>query len=87
MVLRAPAGACMEVQVRNHLPGVLPDGPKLKQANGEQMTGHFSDNFMSMIVDGFNYNQLQMSSTIGLSAPLVAQFVKSADGSNVGRKQ
>ena len=85
LVLRAPAGACMEVQVRNHLPGVLPDGPKLKQANGEQMTGHFSDNFMSMIVDGFNYNQLQMSSTIGLSAPLVAQFVKSADGSNVGR--
>ena len=85
LVLRAPAGACMEVQVRNHLPRVLPDGPNLKQANGEQMTGHFSDNFMSMIVDGFNYNQLQMSSTIGLSAPLVAQFVKSADGSNVGR--
>lgn len=85
LVLRAPAGACMEVRVRNHLPSIYPDGPALEQSNGESMTGHFSDNFMSMIVDGFNYNQVRMSSTVGLSAPLVAQFVRTADGSQVGR--
>lgn len=85
LVLRAPAGACMEVQVRNHLPLIFPDGPALEQSNGESMTGHFSDNFMSMTVDGFNYNQVRMSSTVGLSAPLVAQFVRTADGTHVGR--
>lgn len=80
LVLRAPAGSCMEVQVRNHLPQVLPDGPDL-----HQVSGHFSDNFMSMTLDGFNYNQFRMSSSVGLSAPLVAQYVRDADGSNVGR--
>lgn len=81
LVLRAPAGACMEVQVRNHLPAVLPDGPVI---HDEQTMAHFSDNFMSMIMDGFNYNQLRMSSSVGLSAPMVAKHGLTADGANIG---
>lgn len=77
LVLRAPAGSCMEVQVRNHLPPSLPDGPSMPASQA-------SDNFMSMTLDGFNYNQFRMSSSVGLSAPLIAQFVRTADGTNVG---
>ena len=81
LVLRAPAGACMEVRVRNHFPAVMPDGPIV---NGVETTTHFSDNFMSMILDGFNYNQLRMSSSVGLSAPMVARHSLTADGANFG---
>ena len=84
LALRAPAGACIEVKLRNLLPASMSDGPEIRQSNGERMTGHFSDNFMSMIVDGFNYNQIRMSSSIGISAPMVTQFVQHSDGSNVG---
>ena len=82
MVLRAPAGACMVVQLRNHLPKVAVDG--LMTKNGEEQTGHFSDNFMSMVLDGFNYNQLRMSQTVGLSAPMVARYGLKSDGANLG---
>ncbi len=77
LVLRAPAGSCLEVRVRNHLPERLPDGPGRGASDA-------SDNFMSMTLDGFNYNQFRMSSTVGLSAPLVAQYVRTSDGTNVG---
>lgn len=77
LVLRAPAGSCLEVQVMNHLPEALPDGPGL-------LASDTSDNFMSMTLDGFNYNQFRMSSTVGLSAPLVAQYAHTSDGSHVG---
>ncbi len=82
LVLRAPAGACMAVQLRNHLPPEAVDGVIVK--NGEEQTGHYSDNFMSMILDGFNYNQLRMSQTVGLSAPMVARFGLKSDGANLG---
>jgi manganese oxidase len=81
MVLRAPAGACMVVKLRNHLPANLMDGPVI---NGESSTARFSDNFMSMIMDGFNYNQLQTSSMVGISAPMVAKHSLKADGANFG---
>jgi manganese oxidase len=82
LVLRAPAGACMEVTLRNHLPVDLKDG-EIKEA-GNDSTAHYSDNFMSMILDGFNYNQLRMSSVIGLSAPMVARYALDGDGANFG---
>ena len=41
-------------------------------------------NFLPMITDGFNLNQYRMSSTVGLSAPRVAQHPLHAEGSNVG---
>jgi manganese oxidase len=76
----------MQVQLRNHLPPLLPDGPQplLALGDGTQSDAHFGHNFLSMITDGFNINQFRMSSSIGLSAPMVAQHPITSDGSNVG---
>ena len=76
MVLRAAAGQCMAVQVRNHLPP--PTAPGRLGFDGH------ADNFLSMITDGFNYNQLRMSSSVGLHAPRVAAYGPLADGANIG---
>lgn len=85
LVLHAPAGACLEVKVRNHLPAQLDDGP-LRRAPGAAMptTAFFAENFLSMILDGFNYNQYRMSSSVGLSAPLLAKNAIGSDGANFG---
>ena len=83
LILRAPAGACMAVRLRNHLP--VPTAETLRNPDPERGSGAaVSDNFMSMILDGFNYNQLRSSSSVGLSAPLVARHALLADGANVG---
>jgi hypothetical protein len=76
LVLRAPAGACMVVKLRNHLPATASDGA--------ESTALFSDNFMSMILDGFNYNQLKMSTSVGLSAPMLTRYGLLADGAHFG---
>ena len=86
LVLRAAAGQCMETHLRNHLPPLLDDGP-LMQADSSgnvlpENRAYF--NFLPMITDGFNLNQFRMSSSVGLSAPRVAQHPLSGDGSNVG---
>lgn len=81
LVLRAPAGACMELTLRNHLPPQLGDGPL---ASGEHNDALASDNFMSMILDGFNYNQMRTSSSVGLSAPMLSRLGLVADGANFG---
>lgn len=78
LVLRAPAGACVKLQLRNLLPHVLPNGPQVAGS------AHYGHNFLSMITDGFNVNQFRMSSSVGLSAPMVAQHLLGSDGSNVG---
>jgi manganese oxidase len=80
LILRASAGACMHVRVHNLLPESLGDG----DTNTAETAAKYSDNFMSMIMDGFNYNQLRTSSVIGLSAPMVARFSLKADGANFG---
>lgn len=74
----------MQVQLRNLLPPEMPDGPNLKTASGNPHTGHFGHNLMSMITDGFNYNQFRMSSSIGVAPTLVALHPATADGANVG---
>lgn len=84
LVLRAPAGACLQVKLRNLLPPRMPDGPDLKTASGEAHTGHFGHNLMSMITDGFNYNQIRMSSSIGLAPTLLSLHPATSDGANVG---
>lgn len=85
LVLRAPAGACMEVKVRNHLPAQLDDGPwRRTPRDMAPTTAYFADNFLSMILDGFNYNQYRMSSSAGLSAPLLAKSAIGSDGANFG---
>lgn len=80
LVLRAPAGACMEIKLRNLLPPVLADGA----IGNEGTAARYSDNFMSMIMDGFNYNQLQTSSNVGLAVPMLARYSLKADGANFG---
>lgn len=82
LVLRAPAGACVQVTLRNHLPQRMPDGPQASALGAGE--GAFSHNLMSMITDGFNTNQFRMSSSVSLSAPMVASLLQESDGSNVG---
>ncbi len=79
LVLRAAAGDCMEVQLRNHLPPLLKDGPAADDPDASA-----AHNFLAMITDGFNYNQVRMSSSVGLSPTLLAQYPITSDGSNVG---
>ncbi len=70
LVLRADAGDCIEVILRNGLPAVAPD---LDGWNG-----------VPPIVDLFNANDLTPSSKVGLHAQLVAYDVSRDDGQNVG---
>ncbi len=82
LVLRAPAGACVQVTLRNHLPMRMPDGPQAQALGAGE--GAFSHNLMSMITDGFNINQFRMSSSVSLSVPMMASHIQESDGSNVG---
>ena len=84
LILRAAAGQCIQVQLRNHLPQDMREGPHGATANS--LASH-SDNFMSMITDGFNYNQLRMSTSVGLSAPKLVGAGLVADGANFGANQ
>lgn len=83
MILRAAAGDCIHVQVRNHLPREIMEGPE----GDADSDSRYSDNFMSMILDGFNYNQLRMSTTVGLMAPKIASLPLVGDGANIGINQ
>ncbi len=76
MVLREAAGECIHLQLTNHLGNDYRDG--------SESVSTFGYNLMSMIVDGFNYNQLNASSSVGISATMLAQDPIYADGSNVG---
>ncbi|MDB5816735.1 MAG: putative multicopper oxidase, partial [Rhizobacter sp.] len=85
MVMRARAGQCMAVKLRNHLPPVLDDGPAPDaQGHPQTLDSRAFHNLLPMIADGFNINQYRMSSSVGLAAPRVAQHPLHAAGSNVG---
>jgi hypothetical protein len=70
LVLRAAAGECVEVTLRNTLPATLPD-----------LDGY---NTLPMIVDRFNANQVRPSSHVGLHPQLLSYDVTRSDGANVG---
>jgi len=70
LILRANAGDCIEILLRNNLPLVAPD-----------LAG-FST--LQPIIEGFNANDVHPSSNVGLHAQLVAYDVSRDDGSNVG---
>jgi len=70
LVLRANAGDCVLVRLRNRLPSALPD-----------INGY---NTLPMIVDQFNANQVVPSPRVGLHAQLVSLDVQYSDGSQVG---
>lgn len=86
LVLRANAGQCLEINLRNHLPASAMDGlpHDADKDNGEVADAFASHNFLPMITDGFNVNQVRMSSSVGLAAPRLAQHPLHHAGSNVG---
>ena len=70
LVLRAKAGECVLVRLRNRLPTTLPDPDGW--------------NTLPVIVDQFNANDVRPSSRVGLHAQLVTLDVQHSDGSQTG---
>jgi len=70
LVLRANAGDCISVTLRNKLPSVAPD-----------LAGYST---LPMIVEHFNANQILPSSTVGLHPQQVFVDVTRSDGQEVG---
>ena len=70
LVLRAAAGDCIEVTLRNRLPQLISD------PSGFVGTQPFMDNF--------NFNQVMASSTVGLHPQLLEYDVTRSDGAHVG---
>ncbi|WP_075306501.1 hypothetical protein [Hyalangium minutum] len=89
LVLRAAAGECLEITLRNRLPGDLnrngffDDNPDL--ANLTSLIGVVNrDRQNPQGVTTFNNNLIRASSWVGLHPQLVAYDVTTADGTNVG---
>ena len=70
LVLRANAGDCIELTLRNWLPQTAPD-----------LDGFAT---LPLIVDDFNTNQVRPSALVGLHPQLLAIDVVDDDGANVG---
>ena len=70
LILRANAGDCIYLTLRNRLPEVLPEDD--------------SWNMVPMIVNGFNFNQVKASNRVSLHPQLLASNPQIQDGSNVG---
>ncbi|KFE64245.1 copper oxidase [Hyalangium minutum] len=70
LILRAAAGDCIEVKLVNALPEVLPKTP------------HW--NFLPVITEGFNVNQVASSNQASLHPQLVDFNVREGDSANVG---
>ncbi|HEY9284061.1 MAG TPA: hypothetical protein VIP46_11465, partial [Pyrinomonadaceae bacterium] len=72
LILRANAGDCIEVTLRNKLPGTTPM---------PDLAGY---NTLPMIVNGFNANDVAPSNEVGLHPQLVFFDVSRSNGMNVG---
>ena len=70
LILRANAGDCLNVTLTNYLPATLPDYPAW--------------NFMPMIVENFNLNQLRASNAVSLHPQLLEYDARTSDGANIG---
>ena len=70
LVLRANAGQCIEVTLRNRLPAVVPD-----------LDGF---NTLPLLVESFNANHVAPAGDVGLHPQMVAYDVTHADGMQVG---
>jgi hypothetical protein len=70
LVLRAAAGDCIQVTLRNTLPSTLTDPP----------------GFVATVpvIEKFNFNQVETSSSVGLHPQLVEYDITRGDGANVG---
>jgi hypothetical protein len=71
LVLRATAGDCIRVTLRNRLPLIVPDKD--------------SFNALPPIVLKFNSNQIRPSEHVGMQPQLLAYDVSRDDGMNVGQ--
>lgn len=70
LILRANAGDCINITVRNNLPASPPD-----------LAGYST---LPMIVNGFNANQIAPSTSVGLHAELLESNMLNSDGFNFG---
>lgn len=70
LILRARAGDCINVTLRNNLPQNPPD-----------LAGY---NTLPMIVENFNANQVSLSNRVGLHPQMVLTDVTRGDGAEVG---
>ena len=73
LILRARAGDCIELTLRNELPTF-----------GTPMPDYDGFNAMPMIIDDFNTNQISPSRRVGLHPQLVTYDVLNSDGTYVG---
>ncbi|NIR44918.1 MAG: hypothetical protein GWN51_09160, partial [Gemmatimonadetes bacterium] len=76
LILRANAGDCVELTLRNKLPNF-----------GTPMPDHDGFNTLPMIIDQFNANHVVPSRKVGLHAQLVEYDVTRSDGADVGTNQ
>jgi alpha-tubulin suppressor-like RCC1 family protein len=81
LVLRANAGDCVKVELRNALPATIPDPPGF---NALPPIIHKDESVNGGIVT-FNENDIRPSSSVGLHPQLVAVNVRRHDGLSVGR--
>ncbi len=87
LVLRAAAGDCITVTLRNALPSVIPDLPGF---NGVPPIIHKNENVADPLnpanpgIVTFNFNDLQPSSLVGMGTQLVAVNRRKDDGLIVG---
>jgi hypothetical protein len=81
MVLRANAGECVHIEFMNYLPNIV---EQMDIKHQHVTAASHSYNLMPPIVNGFNFNQVQMSSHVGLVPQLVAENVFNSLGSNIG---
>ncbi|MET0649895.1 MAG: hypothetical protein ABW208_25075, partial [Pyrinomonadaceae bacterium] len=70
LVIRARAGECIELTLRNRLPNKLPDLPGFST--------------LPLLVNRFNANQVRPSKYVGLHPQLLRYDVREHDGVNVG---
>lgn len=83
IVMRANAGDCIKVELRNALPWTVPDRPGF---NALPPIIHKDENVNGGIVT-FNENDVRPSSSVGLHAQLLALNVRRHDGLSVGRSK
>lgn len=76
LILRAAVGDCLTVKLENHLPHELQDGSAVRES--------WSANEMPGLVQGFNFNQFNMSNRVSLHAALVEMNTRGQDGAAVG---
>ncbi|NOU22057.1 MAG: hypothetical protein HOO93_09745, partial [Methyloglobulus sp.] len=69
LILRAHAGDCLTVKFVNYL-------PNMSNRDGLNVPSSWSYNLMPPIVNGFNFNQVQASSSVILQPQLVQQSLK-----------